>query len=146
MFDKVLTLIRESFIPRGAFTASDVYAEGWVPDLDMYAALDALCEEGVIIRAFDPAMADTHDRMVYVSKAQIEGKGLAGFPKLISSEDSKGYAKVKIIGGRYSLLRGFKVAEYQGKPLVMFSIFGRKCYAVVPSVEPYVPRDTGCYL
>lgn len=109
MFEKVLTLVRDSFIPRGAFTASDVYAEGWVPDLDMYSALDALCEEGVIVRAFDPAMAWTHDCMVYVSKAKIEGEGLTSLPGFIGSDDSRGYPEVKVTEGVFSMMRGFKV-------------------------------------
>lgn len=140
MFDKVLTLIRDSFIPRGAFTASDVYAEG-VPDLDMYSALDALCEEGVIVRAFDPAMGWTHDRMVYVSKAKvIEGKGLVSLPGFIREDDSKGYPEVKVTEGVFSMMRGFKVGEVEDRILVLISIFGRRCYAAVPSVE--YPSET----
>lgn len=147
MFENVLTLVRESFIPRGAFTASDVYAEGWVPDLDMYSVLEALCDEGVIVRAFDPSMAWTHDRMVYVSKAQIEDKGMVSLPGFVRSEDTRGYPEVEVIGGRFfCMMRGFKVGEIGDRSLVLFSVFGRKVYAVVSSVKPYVPRDTGCYL
>jgi hypothetical protein len=64
-FEALKTLIVKEFVPRGTFSAQDVYLHPSNPaDLDMYGALDELVEEGVLFRTHTPPVA-THTEMTY---------------------------------------------------------------------------------
>ena len=68
--DKVVTLVRSEFIPRGRFTADDVYCHASEPgDLDMYVALNILVRKGELVDVNDAhgvtSAVLTHDDMVY---------------------------------------------------------------------------------
>jgi len=63
---KVIKLIREEFMPRGAFTADDVYMHESEPkDLDMYLALGFLAKKGELKETHDPSVVTKHTQMTY---------------------------------------------------------------------------------
>lgn len=64
--EEITVLISDEFIPRGKFTADEVYSHPSSPtDLDMYMALALLQVWGDIKPLFEDNPFISHDKMVY---------------------------------------------------------------------------------
>lgn len=116
---KVRDLIRSEYVPRGVFSASDVYSArgGTVPDIPMYAALDEMVKDGELIPAYDPrGPGVNHKTMIYAAF----GHGSSAVR--ISSENEANLSRgsvEEVSSGQYSGMRGFRVGG-----LIMLKILG----------------------
>ena len=64
--EEITVLITEEFMPKGKFTADDIYSHPSGPgDIDMYMALALMQVWGQIKPLFEDSPFTNHDEMVY---------------------------------------------------------------------------------